>query len=168
MANGMAGKRTESLVPNMTSWRLARNCLSITYRTLETSVRSDFFRNDEDDMLCAVLPWRISLLDPFNPFSNAHGSCREAILFCHNLSRFSNHKTLLSIVIIYLDEFVFKPQSVINRTLHAASRKFHRNNIKRIKWLHTNLSFYHLWFSSFKRLYILVKVKMQFQFIYFN
>lgn len=79
MAKGMAGKRTESLVPKMTSWILARHRLRQGNRIFETRVRSDFFLNEEDDMLCAVLPCLISLLKTFTlPFSINHGSV-EAI-----------------------------------------------------------------------------------------
>ena len=81
MASGMAGKRTESFVPKMTSWRLVNKSLSIPHLTFDTRVRSDFLRNDEDDMLCAVLPCLISLLEPLRlPFSKSHGSCNEAML----------------------------------------------------------------------------------------
>uniref|UniRef100_A0A0E0JK36 Uncharacterized protein n=1 Tax=Oryza punctata TaxID=4537 RepID=A0A0E0JK36_ORYPU len=55
MASGTAGKRTASLVPRKTSWRLARTGRSGATGTFRTSAASDFFRSDDDDMLCAVL-----------------------------------------------------------------------------------------------------------------
>lgn len=83
MASGMAGKSMASLVPRMTSWRLARNCRSRRQGTFETMTSSDFFLRDEEDMLCAVRPiwwWclTISLLVPLAfplpPFSMADAS----------------------------------------------------------------------------------------------
>lgn len=80
----MVGKRMESLVPKMTSWMLANTFLRKEGRTLETRVRSDFLRKEEDDMLCAVLLALIFSL--LNPFSKSHvASCcccwfREAMI----------------------------------------------------------------------------------------
>lgn len=55
MASGTAGKRTASLVARKTSWRLASSGRSGATGTFRTSAASDFFRSDDDDMLCAVL-----------------------------------------------------------------------------------------------------------------
>lgn len=75
MARGIAGNRTESLVPRITSWRLANSFLTNPKGTLLTRERSDFFRREEDDILWAVLPCLISLLKPLRlPFSICHGS----------------------------------------------------------------------------------------------
>lgn len=81
MANGIARKRIESLVPRKTSWRLARKFLTKPTGTFETRAISDFFRREDDDMLWAVRPCLVSLLKHlWFPFSNSHASVLEAIL----------------------------------------------------------------------------------------
>lgn len=83
MANGTAGKRIESLVPRKTSCRLASNCLRQLKGTFDTRVRSDFFLNEEDDMLWAVLPCRL-WLNPL-PFSKSQASCEAMLILQQNL-----------------------------------------------------------------------------------
>lgn len=83
MAAGMAGMRMESLVPRRTSCRLRSTFRRVAQGTLETRVRSDFLRSELEDLLCAVRPCLISLVNTFGfPFSNSHGSCWwEAAIF---------------------------------------------------------------------------------------
>lgn len=64
MATGMAGKRMESLVPKMTSWRLVKRSLRQPHRIFDTRVKSDFFLREVEDRLWTVLACRISLLRP--------------------------------------------------------------------------------------------------------
>lgn len=80
----MTGKRMDSLVPNKTSWRLIKNCRKKPILSLEISLRSDFLRSEEDDMLWAVLPRLTSLLEPLRfPASRPWTSHVEPIAGMH-------------------------------------------------------------------------------------
>jgi hypothetical protein len=95
IAKGTAGKSTASLVPRITSWRLAKNCLSILNLIFDTSIGSDFLRKiDVDDTFCGVvrpLWWcSFSTIKPLeSPFSISilYTIKREApvvIILCKN------------------------------------------------------------------------------------
>lgn len=78
-------KRMESLVPRKTSWRLMRKFLRIAQGTFFAMEWSDFFRREEEDILCAVRPWLcpwpclISLLRSLMfPFSRSHACSSRA------------------------------------------------------------------------------------------
>lgn len=83
----MAGKSTQSLVPRITSCRLARSSRRTRNLTRETSSGSDFFLTMDEDKLWAVLqeapPPRCSstsAFDPHPPFSKSTFPSKEPIL----------------------------------------------------------------------------------------